>query len=181
MIRTAQRRFVRHVCLRCLRNLFLLFLLGFSIIHSLQRQVPESHSAFHQLCIMLALCLHKIHAFVQDSGFVSHAEKHNRSGDGVVVSKVSYGKLECAFYHLPGRLLKCVEIEQQLEVGLPALSYPCSDNVTHCRKEICSTCLSKESMPFVKSKPPLPTRSLRSFRAAARSTGSLWLHRACKR
>ena len=64
-----------------------------------------------------ALCLPyactRSHAFVQDSGFVSHAEKHNRSGHGVVVSKVSYGILEYAFYHLPGRLLKCVEIEQQ--------------------------------------------------------------------
>ena len=48
-------------------------------------------------------------------------------------------------------------------------------------KEICSTCLSQESMPFVKSKPPLPTRSLRSLRAAARSTSSVCLHHACKR
>ena len=66
-----------------------------------------------------------------------------------------------------------------LEVGLPAFycSCPCSKNVIHCPKEICSTCLSKESMPFVKSKPPLPTRSLRSLRAVARSTSSaLWLH-----
>ena len=47
--------------------------------------------------------------------------------------------------------------------------FPCSKNVTHC------------SMPFVKSKPPLPSRSLRSPRAAARSTSSLWLHNACKR
>ena len=48
-------------------------------------------------------------------------------------------------------------------------------------KEICSTCLSEESMPFVKSKPPLPSRSLRSLRAAARSTSSLWLRNACKK
>ena len=59
--------------------------------------------------------------------------------------------------------------------------FPCSQNVTQCRKEICSTCLSEESMPFVKSKPPLPSRSLRSLRAAARSTSSLWLRNACKR
>ena len=65
--------------------------------------------------------------------------------------------------------------------GCQPFSCPCSQNVTHCRKEICSTCLSKESMPFVKSKPTLPTRSLRSLRAAARSTSSLWLHHACKR
>ena len=54
---------------------------------------------------------------------------------------------------------------------------PCTLCVTHCRKEICSTCLFHESMPFGKSKPPLPTRSLRSLRAAARSTSSaLCLH-----
>ena len=44
---------------------------------------------------------------------------------------------------------------------------------TQCRKEICSTCLSQESMPFVKSKPPLPTRSLRFLRAAVRSCSAL--------
>ena len=55
----------------------------------------------------------------------------------------------------------------------------CSQNVRHCRKEIRSTSLFKESMPFVKSKPPLRTRSLRSLRAAARSTSSAWcLHHA---
>ena len=65
--------------------------------------------------------------------------------------------------------------------GCQHFSYPCSQNVMHCREEICSTCLSEESMPFVKSKPPLPTRSLRSLRAAASSTSSLWLYHACKR
>ena len=50
--------------------------------------------------------------------------------------------------------------------GCQPFSCPCSRNVMHCRKQICLTCLSKESMPFVKSKPPLPTRSLRSLRAA---------------
>ena len=49
------------------------------------------------------------------------------------------------------------------------------------RKEICSTCLSKEFMPFVKSKPALPTRSLRSLRAAAHvASSALRLHNACK-
>ena len=63
-----------------------------------------------------------------------------------------------------------------LEVGLPAFQLPMFAKVTHCRKEICSTCLSKESMPFepfVKSKPPLPTRSLSS-----RERHTLWLHHA---
>ena len=65
-----------------------------------------------------------------------------------------------------------------LEVGLPAFQLPMFAKCD-ALKEICSTCLSKESTPFVKSKPPLPTRSLRSLRAAARSTSSaLCLHHA---
>ena len=56
--------------------------------------------------------------------------------------------------------------------GCQPFSCPCSLNVMHCRKQICLTCLSKESIPFVKSKPPLPTRSLRSLRAAVCSTNS---------
>ena len=63
--------------------------------------------------------------------------------------------------------------------GCQPFSCPCSQSVTHCRMEIFSTCLSKESMPFVKSKSPLPARSLRSLRAAAHSTSpALWLHHA---
>ena len=60
-------------------------------------------------------------------------------------------------------------------------SCPCSKNVTHCPKEICSTCLSKEcipAIPFGISKHPHPTRS-RFPRATVRSTSSaLWLHHA---
>ena len=63
--------------------------------------------------------------------------------------------------------------------GCQTFSCSCSQNVMHCRKEICWTCLSKESMPVVKSKPPLPTRSLRSLKAAVRSTSSaICLHHA---
>ena len=72
-----------------------------------------------------ALCLHyaceRSHPLVEDSGFVSHAEKH-RFGHGVVVSKVCYRILECVFSHSPCRLWKCVGIEllATVEVGLPA-------------------------------------------------------------
>ena len=54
-------------------------------------------------------------------------------------------------------------------------------NETHWRKEICSTCLSKESIPaipFRNSQHPLPTRSLRSLRAAVGSAISA-LNYAC--
>ena len=79
-----------------------------------------------------------------------------------------------------------VEIELLATVGWKCgcqpFSCPCSQNATRCRKEICSTCLSKESMPFdpfLKSKPPLPTRSLRSLRPGVHSTSSaLCLHHA---
>ena len=66
--------------------------------------------------------------------------------------------------------------------GCQSFSCPYSQNVTHCRKEICSTCLFKESIPAIPfgiSKHPLCTRS-RFLRAAAHSTSSaiLWLHHA---
>ena len=57
----------------------------------------------------------------------------------------------------------------ELDDWLPAFSCRGSQNVTHCRKEICSTCLFKESIPaipFVKSKPPRPSRSLSFLRTA---------------
>ena len=63
-----------------------------------------------------------------------------------------------------------------LEVGLPAFQLLMFGKCD--RKDICSTCQSKESMPVVKSKPPLPTRSLMFLRAAAGSTSSA-LHYAC--
>ena len=65
--------------------------------------------------------------------------------------------------------------------GCQPFSCPRSQNVTHCQNEVYATCLFKESRPFVKSKLPLPTRTLMSLRAAALFTGSLSLHHACKR
>ena len=66
--------------------------------------------------------------------------------------------------------------------GCQPFGCPWSENVKYCRKEICSTCLFKASIaaiPFGYSKPPLPTRSLRSLRAAALSTSStFWLNHA---
>ena len=75
-------------------------------------------------------------------------------------------------------LLQCVEIEFLATVGskwgCQPFGCPCSQDVTHCQKVSFSRYL-----PFVKSKSPLPTRSLRSLRAAAHSTSSgLCLHHA---
>ena len=59
---------------------------------------------FLRSAALSALCLHyackRSHPFVQDSGLVSHVEKH-RFGHGVVVSKVCYGILEGVVLHLP--------------------------------------------------------------------------------
>ena len=75
-------------------------------------------------------------------------------------------------------LLQCVEIEFLATLGskwgCQPFGCPCSQDVTHCQKVSFSRYL-----PFVKSKSPLPTRSLRSLRAAAHSTSSaLCLHHA---
>ena len=78
-----------------------------------------------------------------------------------------------------------VEIELLATVGWKWGCQPfrcrCSQNVTHCRKEICSTCLFKISIPavpFWNSKHPVSTRS-RFLRATVPSTSSaLCLHHA---
>ena len=108
---------------------------------------------------------------------------------GVVVSKICYNTvivLSVVLWDCCKRTNTCRDCafsNSGLEVGLQPFSCPCSQNVTHCQKEICSTCLFKTSIPaalFCNSKHPLPTRSLSSLRAAARSTSSaLRLHYAC--
>ena len=71
---------------------------------------------------------------------------------------------------------RIVEIEFLATVGWK----PDCQNVTHCRKEICSTCLFKESIPaipFGSWQHPVPTRSLRFLRAVVRSAiSAFWLH-----
>ena len=77
-----------------------------------------------------------------------------------------------------------VEIELLATVGWKCgcqpFSCPRSQDVSHCRKGICSTCLFKESIPatpFCNSKHPIPTRSFRFLRAAVHSIScALWLH-----
>ena len=57
---------------------------------------------------------------------------------------------------------------------------PCSQHVMHCGKEICSTCLSKESIPLISFGNPLPTRSLssRERQYVRQLYITLWLHHA---
>ena len=125
-----------------------------------------------------ALCFYyacnRFFAFVEDSGFVSHAEKQR------VWSQFCY----CDCCNANQRTL--VEIELLATVGLKwgcqPFSCPWSENVRHCRKEISATCLFQESIPaiaFGNSKHPLPTRSFRFLRAGVPSCScALWLHHA---
>ena len=94
-----------------------------------------------------------------------------------------------SFYVTAANQWTIVEMELLATVGWKCGCQPfscrCSQTLTHCRKEIYATCLSKESIPTIpcwNSKHPLATRSFRSLRAAARSNGyAECLHHACKR
>ena len=111
----------------------------------------ESRSTLHQFCIMV----------------------------------LSWRKCSQLWYESAANQRTIVEIECSATVGwkwgYQPFSCPCSQNVTHCREEICSTCLFKTyipAVPFWNSKHLLPTRS-RFLRATVRSTSSaLLLHHA---
>ena len=178
---TAEKRFVLHVCLR---NPCLLILFWNLSLHSLpEAWVPWERQYVPQLCI--TLWLHHAHPFVaaaEKQKKVVKACLMQRSrgfGHWVMASKICCNAVivlsvvPCCCCKPMNSWRDWAFSNSGLEVGLPAFQRPMFAKVTHCRQEICSTCLSKESMPFdpfVKSKPPLPTRSLRSLRAVARST-----------
>ena len=176
MWRTAERRFVRHFCLR---NLFPPFLLGFPSIHSLPEagswERPYAPPVLHCGCIMPIPSLQ----------LKKKAPVSCREAEGLVTDL--WGGRFVTMQWLCSQLCYETAAKQCLWKGLLAtvgwkwgcqpFSCPCTLCVTHCRKKICSICLFQESMPFVKSKPPLPTRSLRSLRSAVHSTSSaLCLH-----
>ena len=137
-----------------------------------------------------ALWLHHAHPFVVTAGKACLMQRSTGFGRGVVVSKICYNAvivLSELCYVTAANQRTIVEIELSATVswkwGCRPFSCRCSQNVPHCRKEICSTCSFKESIPTipcVNSKHPIPARSLRFFlRAAACSTSSaLWLHHA---
>ena len=191
MWRTAERRFFRHVCVR---NLFPPFLLGFPSIHSL----PEAGSWERQYAppVLHYGCIMPIPSLQLQKKHLSHAEKQRVcthlwsprfvTSITVIVSKtwtagcwlIVLSVVTCDCCKPMNSCRDWAFSNSGLEVGLPAFQLPMFAKCD-ALKEIGST--SKESMPFVKSKPPLPTRSLRSLSAAARSTSSLWLHHAGKR
>ena len=83
-----------------------------------------------------------------NTGFGSGAASLSAADHGVVVSKICYVWL-CSqlCYQTAANPRTVVEIELLAIVGwkwgCQPFSCPCSQNMTHCRKEICSTCLSK--------------------------------------
>ena len=147
-------------------------------------QVPERDSMLYQFCIMLA----SSHPFVAAAEKKTCPMQRSRGfGHGVVVANIFKVQWLCSqlCYATAAHPWTVVEIELLATVGWTRGCQPfscrCSQNVTHCRKEICSTCLSKESIPAIPfgiSKHPLLVRSLRLPRAAVlratvRSTSSV--------
>ena len=149
-----------------------------------QKQVFESRSTFHQVCIMVASC---------PSLRCSCRKKTCLMQGSRVVAELWFPRFVTMHwlcsqlcYVTAANQWTIVEIELLATVGWKCgcqpFSYRCSQNVRHCRKEICWTCFFKESIPAIlcgNSKHPLPARS-KFLRAAVRSTRSaLWLHYAC--
>ena len=161
---TAERRCVPHVCLR---NPFPLFICGIPSIHSL----PETWASweprtFRHLCIKS--WLHHAHPFV------------------AAAEKTCLMHISDCVQDLDNQWT-IVEIEILATVvwkrGCQPFSCRCSQNVMHCRKEICSTCLFKESIPTI----PLGIPSIHSLPEAWASWEprtfrhlciKLWLHHA---
>ena len=122
-----------------------------------------------------ASLLHYAQASVVTAGKTSPMQRSRGFGHGAVVSKICYNAvivLSELCYGTAANQRTIVKIELLATVswkwGCRPFSCRCSQNVMHCRKEICSTCSFKESIP-------------RRFflRAAACSTSSaLWLHHA---
>ena len=166
---TAERRFARHVRLRHpFRPLFF----GIPSIHSL----PEAWGSWerqyappvlHDDCIMPISSLQ-----LQKKAPVSCREAKRcvtqlRSRRFVTILWYLWLCSQLC-YETAANQRTLVEIELLATVGwkwgCQPFSCPCSQNVTHCRKEICSTCLFKTSIPAVpvwNCKHPLSTRSLR--------------------
>ena len=122
---TAERRFVRHVCLRNPMP----FVKSKPPTPFQKLKVPESGSTLHQL-IMVAYCLQKIELWYPRCGL----EDIDRD-------------LGCLVIATPARQWRIVEIELWatvslcgLEVGLPAFQLPMFAKCDALPNEICSTC-----------------------------------------
>ena len=175
ILSAAHVRWMWHTAAKRLRDSFPLFLLSIPSIHSL----PEAWGCWEPQFVPPALhygCIMPIPSSQLQQKNQSHAEKQrvlSRSCGLQDLLQYTY----CAPMWLPTKLLATVGWKR----GCQPFCCRCSQNVTHYRKEICSTCLSKESIsgnPFWNFKHPLPARS-RFLRATVRFTSSgLWLYHA---
>ena len=114
--------------------------------------------------------LHHAHPAVAAAGKTCHMQRSRGFGNRVVVSKNCCNLYaDCTpMWLLQTKLLASLVWKR----GCQPFSYRCTQNVTYCRKEICWTCLFKESipaMPFGNFKQPLP---------ATTTSSALWLHHA---
>ena len=133
-----------------------------------QKQVPESNSRLHQFCIMLASCP-SLRFSTEAEGLVTELWPPRFLTMQWLCSQLCHAANQRAI----------VELEFLATVGWKCGCQPfsCPDlqNMMHCQKEICSTCLSKKSIPAIplgNAKHPLLVRSLRFRRLAAHSTSS---------
>ena len=153
------------------RNPFPPFLLGIPSIRSLQEAwVPETavRSASSGLCYG---CIMPI-ASLQLQKTVEKAclmQRSRGSGHMVMASKICHNVMIVLSVVLCDCQWTVVEIECLAIVGsnwgCQPFSCRCSQNVTHCRNEVCSTYLFKASIPaipFGNSQHPISTRSLSS-------------------
>ena len=124
--------------------------------------------------------------------------RSRRFGHGVVVSKICYVQYSDCVQDLDYRILIVLSVvtsdwckpmnhcrdwafsHSGLEAGLPAFQLPMlAKRDTAEKRFVRHVCFRNPCLLNVKSKPPLPSRSLRSLRAAVRSTSSaLWLDHA---
>ena len=147
---------------------------------------PWERHTLHHLCTRVASCLQK-----RELRYPRFGLQDIREAKGLVTQLWSprFVTMECLcsqlWYETAANQRTLVESELLATVGwkwgCQPFSCPSSQNVTHCRKEICSTCLFKTSIPafpFWNSKHPVSTRS-RFLRATILSTRSaLCLHHA---
>ena len=166
-----------------LRNPFPPFLFGIPSIHSLPEAGSESCSTFRHLCILAASCpsLHcnwrkRLVACREAEGLVREFWSPRFVTMQWLCSQLCYVTAANQWTIVEIELLATVG----WKCGFQPFSCLCLKNVTRSRKEIYATYLSKESIPastFGNCKHPVPTRSFRFLRAAARSTSSaLCLH-----
>ena len=179
---TAERRFTRHVCLR---HPFRLFHFGIPSIQSL----PEAGSWERQYAppVLHCACIMPIPSLYLQKNEPVSCREAKRLVKQLWSPRFVTMQWLCSqlCFVTAANQRTVVEIELLATVGwkwgCQPFSCPCSQNVTHCRKETCWTCLSKESIPatpFWISKHPLPARS-RFLRATVGSTSSaLCLHHA---